>query len=146
MNHCQFLYKLLLDITAKSDSNFSGLGLLIYDNLQHLPISPLKSIDKQINLPIDNYDKLVNTLASISSSKSKYHDGFHLINRNLELTHLSQYVSPPIIENINIENEYGSRYRTALYSSKISNIICSGVVSVNYPITIFQNGKKIIQR
>jgi DNA integrity scanning protein DisA with diadenylate cyclase activity len=143
METVQNFHQLLLNVYEKSKINFSGLGLLVYNDLNGLPISSLKRIDENICLPITDYNEVIEKLASISITQNKYHDGFHLLNQKLELTHLSQYIGAPIFENIQISDEYGSRYRTALYASMIPNIVCSGVLSTNYPVTIFQKGVKL---
>ena len=140
----QNFQRLLLDVYEKTKPNLIGLGLLMYSDLNYLPISSLKNIDDNSHLPIIDYNDIVEKLANISIIQNKYHDGFHLLNKDLELTLLSQYVAAPIIKNLDIYEEYGSRYRTALYASKIPNIICSGVFSSNYPVTIFQNGIKFV--
>jgi hypothetical protein len=143
MTTAQILYKLINDVSQKSDSDFSGLGLVVYSNLQELPFSPLKTIEDSISIPVTDYVSIVNILTNISKIENKYHDGFHLLNENFELTHLSQYISPPIAQNIDISEEFGSRYRTALYTSIVPGILCCGVLGKNYPITIFQNAQTL---
>ncbi len=143
MNTIHDFRQLLLEVSEKSKFNFSGLGILVYSDLTNLPIISLKHTDKDIHLPIKDRNEVVERLSLISSSNNKYHDGFHMLNDKLELTHLSQYVAATIIKDVIIKNEFGCRYRTAIYASALPNIICSGVLSSNYPATVFQNGKEV---
>lgn len=105
---------LLKEIESKTSKNFSGLGLVIYKKMNNLPIASLKSIDSDIHLPIISRSEIITFLSNTSTNNNKYHDGFHLLNENLELTHISQYISPPIDKKIKTLTMYGSRYMTEL--------------------------------
>jgi len=137
------LAKLVLDIEDRMGSDFVGLGLVIYKNLEELPISPLKLPDGALGLPKDDYAAVRDLLLDISVLQHPYHDGFHLISSSFVLTHLSQYFSTPIIPKANIEYNFGSRYRTALYGSFLKSVIACGVLSKNHEPVIFVNGVKI---
>jgi hypothetical protein len=65
------------------------------------------------------------------------------LSKKLELTHISQYFSTPIIEKLAVKNTFGSRYRTALYGSCIPNVLFTAVISKNYGLIIFEKGKEI---
>lgn len=137
------LIKLLEDVQSQNIGEFSGLGLLVYSHTASgLPVASLKMQTKEYHLPLSTIEETFNFLVDASSNNSKYHDGFHLLNENFQLTHLSQYIAPKIIHDIKIVNEFGSRYRTALYSSLLTNVIATGVVSNNYKATVFIKGKK----
>ena len=139
MKSAQNMLQLLIDVNIRKGDHFSGLGLVMYKNIDNLPISPLKKIAEYIQLPIKPYDLVIDFLIDVSNSNSKYHDGFHLLNENLELTHIAQYLAPPIVKT-KLDEEFGSRYRTAIYTSLISDIVACGVLSKNYPPTVFVNG------
>ena len=139
MKSAQNLLQLLIDINIRKGNHFSGLGLVMYKSIDNLPISPLKKIAEMIQLPIKPYDLVIDFLIDVSNSNNKYHDGFHLLNENLELTHIAQYIAPPIVKTI-LDEEHGSRYRTAIYTSLISDVAACGVLSKNYPPTVFVNG------
>ena len=110
----KLLKKLLIEVKSKSDNDFEGLGLIVYDDYDNLPVVPFDN-EKTIELPVKEFNKIIGTLLKISNSFSEFHDGFHLISKNFQLTHISNYFSTPIIKNMNIEKKYGSRYRTAIY-------------------------------
>jgi DisA bacterial checkpoint controller nucleotide-binding len=135
----QDLLRLLIDINLKKGNKFSGLGLVMYKSVKELPIVPLKIIDEDIQLPITPIEIVTDFLIKVSNSNNKYHDGFHLLNKSLELTHIAQYLAPKIVK-LNIKEEFGSRYRTAIYTSLIPDVIACGVLSKNYPPTVFVKG------
>jgi len=137
------LSNLMRDIDKNRSSNFSGLGIVLYSRLINLPVSPLKDIDSEVDLPIYEYKKILELLLKISVFNHPFHDGFHLINNAFSLTHLSQYFSTPIMENSKIEYQYGSRYRTGLYGSFLKDVIACGVIGNNHGPIIFVKGEKI---
>lgn len=137
------LKRLLQEIDLQKKNNFEGIGIVIYSSLENLPVSPINNDTSVFGLPQNKLENIISTLLYISTSNSDFHDGFHLISNEFELTHLCQYFSTPIIENLNIENHYGSRYRTALYGSFLPNVLFTAVFSKNYGPIIFQKGKII---
>lgn len=139
------LLGLLNEIDSLKSSQFSGLGLILYNgDVNLLPVSSLKKINHSMPVPIESYNLIVGFLLTISEINNKYHDGFHLLNQDFVLTHISQYVAPPIIKNIALESELGgSRFRTAVYSSFLKNVIASGVLSINYGPRVFVRGQAI---
>ena len=139
MKLAQNLLQLLIDINMRKGKYFSGLGLVMYKKIDNLPISQLKKIDQDIQLPIKFYESVIDFLIKVSNSNNKYHDGFHLLNENLELTHISQYLAPDIVK-AKVDEEFGSRYRTAIYTSHMPDVVACGVLSKNYPPTVFVNG------
>lgn len=144
MKSANDLLQLLIAVNTNKDVGFSGIGLILYHGQGNsLPIVSLKGIDKTLHLPILNYEGVLRFLISASEAESPYHDGFHLLNENLQLTHVSQYVSPKIITEVKIRNDFGARFRTAIYSSFLPNVIASGVLSNNYGPTVFEHGNII---
>jgi hypothetical protein len=136
------LNKLLLQVKLKSGKGFDGLGLIIYDDYVNLPVTPFND-ERLIKLPIKDFNQIVDTLIKISNSTNEFHDGFHLISKEFQLTHTSNYFSTPIIKKIKIEKNYGSRYRTALYGSCLPNVLFTAVLSKNYGPIIFEKGKAL---
>ena len=133
--------RLLVDLEKNKTSEFEGIGLIIYSSFSTLPISAINSNNSSLNLPKTEYCEILETLLKVSSGTNPFHDGFHLISKDFTLTHVSQYFSTPIIPNIVIENQFGSRYRTALYGSFLPEVLFTGVLSKNYGPIIFENGK-----
>ncbi|SHE78158.1 hypothetical protein SAMN05444377_101230 [Flavobacterium fontis] len=138
----KLLKKLLSEVKSKSDNNFEGLGLIVYKDFVNLPIIPFND-EKCIRLPIKDFSVIVDTLLKISNCHNEFHDGFHLISKEFQLTHISNYFSTPIIEKIKIEKKYGSRYRTALYGSFLPNVLFTAVLSKNYGPIIFEKGRAL---
>lgn len=138
------LMQLLNYIKNSAGPRFTGIGLIMYQGKANsLPIVALRLPRRGLLLPKIDHIAVEELLLKISSEDNKYHDGFHLLNENLELTHLSQYVAPPIIKKILVGKlAGGSRFRTALYSSLLPNVICTGIVSKGGEINLFIKGKK----
>jgi hypothetical protein len=143
MKSTKDLQLLLEEIYLRRSDDFSGIGIIFYKTLVNLPIASLKNTDSKLRLPIVSRSEIIAFLVSASTNNNKYHDGFHLLNERLELTHVSQFVSPPIVQNVNVQMDHGSRYRTAVYTSMLPNVIACGVLSNNYVPTVFVNGKEL---
>lgn len=137
------LIQLLQQLNLERNDRFEGIGLIVYSSIEGMPISSINDATKKMGLPKGKFPEILSTLLDISTIDSDFHDGFHLISSKFELTHLCQYFSTPIIENLDIENLYGSRYRTALYGSFLPNVLFTAVLSKNYGPIIFQKGKTI---
>ncbi len=137
------LKKLLEDINIRKGLKFAGIGIVLCTSYKDLPISPLVETVNEDLYSINSYSSLVDFLIKASSMDNHYHDGFHILTRDFKIAHLSQYVSPPIVKNITLKNEYGSRYRTAVYCSYLTSVIATGVLSNNYPPTVFSKGNLI---
>ncbi|HAT3852390.1 MAG: diadenylate cyclase [Serratia marcescens] len=134
------LYKLLYDIWSESNRvYFSGLGVIICNNPDGLPITSLRNV-----APIQN-DSTLGLLARISNKNSEYHDGFHILNEAGNVTYIAQYFSPPIIENISFDRSrfIGGRFVAALYGSCINEIKLTGIVSEGDRLSIFEAGKEV---
>lgn len=120
--------------------NFSGVGIIVYSSLELIPIYPLRTKESPyIHL------NTVEHLKNISDYTNDFHDGFHLLNSQLEITHVSQYFSPPIIKDIKLKRKdgFGGRYLAALFGSCIHGVILTGVSSNNFGLSIFENGIEI---
>ena len=137
------LCKLMIDIDRNKSSNFSGLGLIIYSDINGLPVAPLKLPEQLSQMPINDYEQLLSLLLEISTTNHYYHDGFHLCSGTFSLTHLSQYFATPIVPSANTEYDYGSRYRTAFYGSFLKNVLACSVISNSHGPVVFLKGNKI---
>ncbi|HDU8673729.1 TPA: DNA integrity scanning protein DisA nucleotide-binding domain protein [Morganella morganii subsp. morganii] len=134
------LYKLLYDVWKKSNRvYFSGIGVIICNNPDSLPIINLRSTS-----PIPN-DSTLKLLSKISNKNSEYHDGFHILDETGNVTYIAQYFSPQIIENISFDRSrfVGGRFVAALYGSCIDEIKLTGIVSEGNSLSIFEAGKEI---
>ncbi|MDV5393033.1 hypothetical protein [Shewanella xiamenensis] len=130
---------LLYKIKADAYSDFSGAGVIISDSPANLPIVNLRDTPPKLS------GSVVGILSELSSYKSKYHDGFHILNRKGEITHVAQYFSPPIIKEVRIDNvrPVGGRFVAALFGSAIPDVIMTGVISERHGLSIFVDGKEV---
>lgn len=136
------LKKIISLINQNKDTAFSGAGLIIYENLSSLPVEPL--IHSNIVEPevIDDND-IAEKLLLINQKSCIYHDGFHLLNRNINLTHLSYYFSTPINKILKPKLERGSRYRTAFYGSLLDDVLCTVIIGDFYDPIFFVKGQEL---
>ena len=106
----QNLKKTLEEVLCSSGKDFSGIGIIVHDEIYDLPIFPLR-----LSSPDIDDMNIVKTLIEISSIDSKFHDGFHLISSTWKITQTSQYFSPPILKNIVLDRSksFGGRYIAA---------------------------------
>ncbi|MFJ4247931.1 hypothetical protein [Pseudomonas sp. NPDC089741] len=134
------LSETLRDVVKLAGKDFSGVGVIVWNEKFDIPIFPLRA-----NANVPKNDNLVQNLAQISSLSSDLHDGFHILTPTLELIRVAQYFSPPIINEIrlNRERRFGGRYLAALFGSKIQGIVLSAVATQALGIAIFKNGKEI---
>lgn len=140
-----FPLTLLKLINANKKKQFTGLGIVFYNDLQSLPIAALGSTaTPKPELPISRIDTIACTLALLSDLQSPWHDGFHLINSDSQtLTHISQFLAPPLdhLPDDKSTRPSGARLMTAMLSSMVSGIDCIGVLNTSGEIIIYKNGK-----
>lgn len=132
--------ELLIELAEIQDVDFSGIGLILYSSLDNLDFILMKDNAILSNKLIRGKVELLKFIKEISCHNNYFHDGFHLINEKLELTHLSAFISPKINNDLIVFDGYGSRYRTAIYSSLCPGILATGVIGKSYGPFVFQNG------
>lgn len=135
------LYTLLYKIRNEIPNDlFSGIGIVIYESLDNLPLFQL-SENSKINQEMD-LSLVIKESCQITNLN---HDGFILINKNLEATHRNIYFAPPINSSVTFikEKGYGTRYVAALLGSIMDGVLLTAVVSHSYGIVIFKNGEAI---
>ena len=133
----QQLRNVLWEVQAAAGNDFSGLGLLICDAPETLPIVSLR-----LSSSPPSEGDLVASLAKISNPASEYHDGFHIVSSKWKLSLVSQYFSPRIVPGAIIDRRkvFGGRYMAALFGSAIPSVELTGIVSRPFGIAIFENG------
>jgi DNA integrity scanning protein DisA with diadenylate cyclase activity len=137
----ELLEKLLVELSKNRNEDFQGLGIIIYKNMRHLPVTPLVLSGSLSYLPISGFENIVEILNKISRLESPFHDGFHMISTDMILTHVSQYFSTPIVKEAVVKYQYGSRYRTALYGSFLKDLYACCILSNQYGPIICKDGK-----
>lgn len=130
---------LLYEVGFNSRADFSGIGIVVCDFPADLPVVSLRDTAPDIA------GSVTYVLSELSSHKSKYHDGFHILNEKGELTHVAQYFSPPIVQEAYIDKLrlVGGRFVAALFGSAISGVIMTGIISEGHGLSIFKNGKEV---
>jgi hypothetical protein len=135
------LKMLLNKIDAAKDNNFEGVGIVISADYSNIPMISLKSMPEDFE-KLNSANPLYVTLLELSKKSSPYHDGFHILNENYEIIKLSQFLAPPISISERSIN-YGSRYITALLTSRIPGVIATGVLGKSYSPKVFVNGFEV---
>lgn len=141
-NKTEFLRSLLSGVCNKADNNFSGVGLILYRDFKELPV-----ISMRLDNPYSDKVNLIDSLVEISKIENTHHDGFHLVNLEGQLTHVSQYFSPPIVSSITIPRTrlIGGRHIAALFGSCLKGVAATGIASSIREISVFSNGHEIFQ-
>jgi hypothetical protein len=136
INHLSGILRKVYRVAGK---DFTGVGVLVSDEPDVLPILPLRSA----STPFEQQD-LVVSLAAISVPDSEYHDGFHIVSSDWRLTLVSQYFSPPIVQGAMIDRTklFGGRYIAALFGSALPSVRLSGIASRGFGIAIFERGNE----
>lgn len=136
--------EILLKVEKEADDDFSGIGIILYSEINEIPVFPLHGN----NIEVEE-DELVPTLVKISKINSSYHDGFHFISSNFKLSHTSQYFSPPIVRGIRVGKArvaVGGRYMAALFGSCIPSILLTGIVTKSNGVVIFKDGVEVYSK
>jgi hypothetical protein len=140
--------QVLRAIASLRNQDFSGIGVVFYEHLAHLP--HLQLTDTSLMADPGRFAEvdLAIALSSISVMSSPLHDGFHFVDaRSWQLTHLSQFISPPIPSDA--AQRYhgtGARLMAALLASLLSGIVGVGLVSHGGEIHLFSHGNDVAQK
>ena len=142
------IFDLLGQVQSHATHAFSGLGLIFYSSLADLPIVALG--DQALfprTLPVADRQALASLLADISTFSSPWHDGFHLIEAtSFELTHISQFLSPPV-EFLRQSNSQGlpvgARYLAAMAGSRIASVSYTALLSNKGASAVFKRGRSL---
>lgn len=136
------LIRLVRGVHSRRVSGFSGFGLIVYECLSHLPGLPLAE-------PVECVDAIdvAATLAKRSQRRSAHHDGFHLLDRALRLTHSAHYIAPPIGEPLKWRPKlpFGARTMTALLASRVEGVLLTASVSSDHSVRVFNAGELVFE-
>lgn len=130
------------------NQDFSGVGIVFYEHLAHLPHLQLTNssliTDPSRFAEVD----LAIALSSISVMSSPLHDGFHFVDaHSWQLTHLSQFISPPIPSDAAQRfHGTGARLMAALLASLLPGIVGVGLVTQGGEIHMFSHGNDAAQK
>ncbi len=134
---------ILLETASGMGDDFSGFGLILYEEIADIPIFPLR--EAEFN-PLN--EGIVKCLKRMSRLGNEFHDGFHLISSEFELTHASQYFSPPIVKDIKVDRSkyFGGRFMAGLFGSLVKGVVMTGIATRGNGIVIFKTGKEIYKK
>lgn len=139
-------FDLLMKVAVNRPADFVGLGVIAYSTTEGLPVFPLgRAVHAQADLPVHGEEQVMNALSSIATRNNPQHDGFHLINgENGDLTHLAQFVSPPLDKACahlreNLPN--GARQMTALLISLMHQVLFAAVVTADGNVQMYIKGE-----
>lgn len=130
----------LQKIQHAAGAEFSGIGVVICDTPDDLPIFPLR-----LENPSFSGADLISQLTEASLLKSNFHDGFHIISSEMKIRRIAQYFSPPIVFAATVDRtkSFGGRYLAALFGSALPHVMATGIASNGFGIAIFKNGKEV---
>jgi len=133
----------LLKIQKLAGNDFSGVGIILYSEMDKIPLFPLRKANFTVN-----HSDIISDILEMASYNNQHHDGFHLLSSDFKITHTSQYFSPPIIPETEVDysQKLGGRYMAALFGSSVEGILMTGVVTRSSGVVIFENGKKIYSK
>lgn len=136
-----FIKDLLLNVRKMASKSFTGTGIVFYKNLDQLNYTSLSNYE--LKLQENNIDQFI---SEISLPQSGLHDGYHFLSlKNFNLTHVAQYISPPIETNmsefIQKIQPCGAREMSAMLTSLIPGIDSVGLISHNKIVKIYRKGE-----
>jgi len=134
--------KLLTAIASHRSDNFTGVGIVFYVDLSNLPYLQLTNeLEDPTATRFDGHD-IAEVLLSISTQSSALHDGFHFVDeKSWNLTHLSQFISPPIPYNASQRfHGTGARLMAAALASVLPGICYVGLVSNAGDVHLLRGG------
>lgn len=135
------LKSLLLDLATCVGSDFSGIGVIVWDGMTPLPTRPLR--DHLPDWPRVNSTR--DALRDLSRESSDFHDGFHVLGPSLQLVQPSVYFSPAIVDGLTLPAHarfFGGRYLAAAFGSHVPGVLCTGVLSANYGPYVLLKGRE----
>jgi hypothetical protein len=141
-SQASLLREVVTRIWRERGKSFVGAGLIVYDRLEAVPVSPLRTVQPP-RLPLQGVDFIVDALLRFCQPDNAYHDGFHMISSDGYLTKVAMYFSPPIVSklrNFELDHVHGGRYRAALFGSCVPSVLACGIVSNAYGPVIFEHG------
>lgn len=134
------LQELLNEVRSAGGGLFSGIGVLVSNAPDDLPIMPLRPA-------FDRSNDICTTkiLTEISRFTSDYHDGFHVLSSDFRVLRLSVYFSPPIVHEAAAGPRVhgGGRYWAALFGSALPSVLAAGVASAHYGVAVFEGGREV---
>jgi hypothetical protein len=142
------IFDLLGAVRELRTQGFAGLGIIYYRSISDLPIMSLAGDSHDApRLPVLGRSEVARVLAEVSDRSSRWHDGFHLLDAsNGSLTHLSQFVSPPLVvgdTDLASLHPRGAREMAAILTSRISSVVAVAVIRTDGEVSVFRAGSAV---
>lgn len=140
MSPTEHLYALLAHVRDHAPEDFSGVGVVMCRDPSGLPAFPLDP-----SFRVDANRPALELILTLASSRSPHHDGFHFLDEKLAMTHVCQYLSPPVDRSAvaRLPARVGARYVTALLASGLPSVIATGIVGSDRTVHLFQRGAQL---
>lgn len=146
--HMNQALNIIRSIASNRGNDFTGTGVVFYTDLTGLP--HLQLISGREKPDVSQFDdcNIASALISISTICSPLHDGFHFVDsRSWQITHLSQFISPPIPHDAAQRfHGTGARLIAAVLASLLPGITYVGLVSQGGQVHLFCNGVDIAEK
>ncbi|GAA2988473.1 hypothetical protein [Actinokineospora diospyrosa] len=131
-------------IVKQKTDQFSGIGLILYSPPLRLPT--VRMVENElVSISVRDSTESAELLTPLADKSSPFHDGFHLIRADcLELTHICQFVSPPIPEGVTsiiTGTAVGARNMSALLTSLAPSIELAVAISQSGRIVVYKEGR-----
>lgn len=137
-------YKTLIEIKKNISEEFSGIGLVAYDQSV---FSPSNHCDLRPSVKCPNYSifdhNICKYLLEISDHRNTLHDGFHFINQQGVLTHVAQYFVPSIVNGFYPDQNHGVRLFSSKCGSTIKGVLFIASICSNGDIYVYESGKQV---
>lgn len=135
----------LVALAEMSTADFSGAGFILYNDITQLSKYHCNLVNdgKNIQSLKIGTKAILDYLSIISKYQHPYHDGFHFINGEGELTHVAQFIAPPINRNLPNTPGHGARTFCSLSASCIPGVQMIGSISSNQSIYLFEKGQLV---
>lgn len=126
--------------------DFVGLGVVFYTDLNRLPFLQLAADLPLPTLPVVGGRDIARHLVEVSRLRSRWHDGFHFVDREKEcLTHLAQFVSPPLPKAGGfVPPLTGARLMSAALATLVEGISHVGIISSRRELLLFSGGQCVL--
>lgn len=132
---------LLQEVAAHAKSDFSGLGIIVWDGVTPLPVYPMRDIVPDRS----RFSSTREALNALSQESNVFHDGFHVMSEALQLVQVAVYFSPNLVPDIALPAHariYGGRYLAAAFGSCLQGVRCTGVLSSRYGPHVLVKGRE----
>lgn len=135
------LLSCLQDISSKRQEYFSGLGIIVCDELlDGTRLISMRPGDDSVDGEIDMYTESGKEyLLSIADRRGEFHDGFILADEVGTIFKVSQYVRPLLL-GVRPDSHRGTRSFCALGGSLIQGVVVIGTISEDGSIAIYKDG------